>query len=404
MSAELPQRAAPAKGNRWGYIVPLLCSGGGILLVGFVLSFWAVIDQYLTITGARAVPAKVLSNRVEEVVHDDSTWYRPVVEFEYTVAENRYTAETVYAISPSWRSGLLRFLVSLMALTAGTISIRSDAEAFIRQYPPNTTVVAYHHPGDPGRAFLIKDYSETPYIFAWIHLLIITLISGALVRVRRSAGPQARTVAPAEALLEVENPLKMRAPSCLVMVAIWFGFGLPLAVHWMSVTESPRLSAVVLGVFIVLPGLIGLAFCPYYWFLERRVADPVVTVRPAQGRLGFALSVFFEQRALTTIRLKELGITLACTEKIKKGDETKYNNLFEKKILTCHGKSYRPFDFILAQADFDIPTTGVKPTGPDVFWKIKVRAYNVLGPDYREEFLVTVTDNPRGDLPVARVT
>lgn len=127
--------------------------GGGLTLGGLRLLFhaWAT-EQWPT------VPGRVISSRVSGAADSDGDpMFQPAIEYEYTVAGQRYTGRQVGALphlSTSWRG---------------------PAVAMARRYPKGADCRVHHDPGDAARALLEPGARWYLYLFPLLGLVLLGL-------------------------------------------------------------------------------------------------------------------------------------------------------------------------------------------------------------------------------------
>src|SRR5262249_23977216 len=118
--------------------------------LGVTLSF----VQHVKVTTWLPVQATVTGTRIEE--HRGSKGgrsYSPIVSFRYAVGGTEYSSHTVYPMSQS--------------------ASHSWAASVVSHYPVGLQTTAYHDPGSPGRAYLVRESSIVPHVFAMIGLALL---------------------------------------------------------------------------------------------------------------------------------------------------------------------------------------------------------------------------------------
>jgi hypothetical protein len=148
-------------------------SRGNLMLARMLLGVFALIGvamggvQAFRLMTWQPVPATVMMSSVESVRGNRGTVsYRPAVSYWYRVNGTQYVAAgvTPIGISSGWRW----------------------AQSISQRFAPGAAVTAYVDPHDPGRAYLVREFSPLP-------LFILALVGGiwALIEwgARRSGQP-----------------------------------------------------------------------------------------------------------------------------------------------------------------------------------------------------------------------
>ena len=146
----------PAATN-WGCLAAVLS-----IFVAIGLGIFSV--GVYRITTWRPVPASVVSSDVGTVRGSKGNTYKPVVVYDYRVDGRPYHAATVTPIDFSASQGW--------------------AQSIVSRYHPGDVTTAYVDPGNPYRAFLVRDVQWFPLLFVVIPVCVGFLF-GWTVRTQR---------------------------------------------------------------------------------------------------------------------------------------------------------------------------------------------------------------------------
>ncbi len=145
----------------------ILCIIIGICLLGVGFYFQqkaAAIEKWPDITG-KVISAKVVESISEKSLRrndgasEATLSYYPVIEYEYTVKNRKYTSER-------------------LSLSVDQKSSPRYLEPILKKYTPGTTVKVYYNPDDPADAVLekVNFLHWIFYVFGTIWLAVWTLV------------------------------------------------------------------------------------------------------------------------------------------------------------------------------------------------------------------------------------
>ena len=139
----------------------------GLMLVALVLGLGAFgyggydyVQQSSAVENAVTVETSVVDTEIRETGGRRGLIYRVSVEHTYQYGGTEYTSEQVFPGS-----------------TSPYFTARSDAEAAIEPYDPNTTATAYVDPDSPGKAFLERETTLAPFRWAGLGGLVAVLVA-----------------------------------------------------------------------------------------------------------------------------------------------------------------------------------------------------------------------------------
>ena len=124
----------------------------------------------------RPVSARVLSTGVKTVSGSKGNTYAPLVTYEYSVAGASYSCDQVLTISFS--------------------SGEKWAEGIRDRFHPGDAVTAYVNPGDPSKAYLVRDLLYFPLLFVAIPIGMALLVAWAIRKQRQQVAAVARYAVP----------------------------------------------------------------------------------------------------------------------------------------------------------------------------------------------------------------
>lgn len=133
--------------------------GGIVGLV--VLYFTVVVPQWQANTEFVAHHCRVLGKKIGEKPGDDETLYRPEIQIEYSIQNEKFVVWTydIWAFDPS----------------GGYSPGREDKQKILDRFQPGQQYPCWYDPEDPTRAVLVRDYTW------WLALLFILPVSFILI-------------------------------------------------------------------------------------------------------------------------------------------------------------------------------------------------------------------------------
>lgn len=375
--------------------VLVLIMVGAVIVLPLGLMGWGIYtawDQDRAVRDAQAVPATVLSSRVQSVTSRSgksrTTKHLPRILFRYEVGGATYQSDRV--------------------LPYGEITNFNTSKQLVDRHPMGKKIQVWHRPAEPGQAFLLREYSGDPYFFFFMGLGISVLpallvVHGIFYRHKKQTEEAA-----ARTPLPVGKPLRARVRANIVR-GVWF-IGWTALGGWHLVTRMPdapaSLSWGAIGAFAV----VGLLFLHTAWRAQKvsgSVGDARVMINAEEFRPGMRPTVHVEQDLRSDVMVTQMKVGLICTKTVGSGKSAKTTKEYEQWVETLPQR--RSADTLAArvaamsnsgnvalgtlQGQFQLEIPADKPvtstSSPTVQWNLKVET-ELPGPNYREEFAVIV--------------
>jgi hypothetical protein len=331
-----------------------------------------------------AVEAVVDSSAVETRRRKKSTSYSPVVKYHYEVRGRVYNAGDVLPVDMN--------------------SGKDWAHEVVSRYPAGARTTAYHDPVEPSRAFLVREYSFTPYMFClfpMIHLSIgVAMVYGTKwLRPTKSAQAPRTSRQPGWFELLPRESIGQKLRTWTVMTALWFGVGIIAIGHFFIHASSPYGSLALIGPLAYAAlGALPAGMWVYYLLLMRRTTDAIVMSGAQRFTPGQAFAVRVVQSVHDDTSIESLRVGVVCDKHVKyqSGGKTRYNTVIECEEWTTLVENHeaRAGETIDRTATLMIPSgragTSVSGDYPRYEWKVEVKSALRNSPDYRGEFPIHV--------------
>jgi hypothetical protein len=205
--------------SRWVIAIGLFTMLVGIGGAGY--GVWTIWQQHHAITSARPVVARVVDHQTKNLKASGFVAKVPLVQYEYTVNQQRYTCQTVtpeeLMLPDTW------------------------AESVFKQFPIGAQTQAHYDPKDPGKAFLVAKYSVKPYLPLLVSLVIAALGLGVVgdQLMNQDTPTMTPTASGAIALGARQHHLTRARVLGIVGIVGLIG-GAPAILHHLSVSTSPH--------------------------------------------------------------------------------------------------------------------------------------------------------------------
>lgn len=342
---------------------------------------WRQQDKIETYVPAEAT---IDSSTVEVRRGRKSTTYKPVVNYHYEVRDHVYRSGDILPVDMN--------------------SGQDWSHSIVSRFPAGARATAYHDPLEPSRAFLVREYSFTPYMFClfpMIHLSIgVAMVYGTKwLRPAQAANRPSSTRQPGWFELSPRQSIGSKLRTWTVMTALWFGVGVLAIGHFFLHASTPYGSAAFLGTLAYAAlGALPAGMWVYYFLLARRTTDAIVMTSGDRFAPGQAFAVRVVQRMHDATSIESLRVGVVCDKHVKytSGGKTRYNTVVECEEWTTLIENHdaRAGETIDRTATLMIPVgragTSVSGGYPRYEWKVEVKSALRNSPDYRGEFPIHV--------------
>lgn len=364
--------------SRWIIAVGYVTMVVGI--AGAAYGVWTIWRQHHLITSARPVMATVLGHETKDLKASGFVAKVPLVKYEYTVDQKRYTSDTV---TPT----------QLMLPNTW-------ADSVFRQFPIGAQAPAQYDPNDPGKAFLVAKYAFEPYLPLLASLVIAALGLGVVCEqlTHQDSPRMASTNSGAFALGARQHPLS-RARVLGIVGIIGLVCGAPAIVHHLSVSTPPheRMAFLMEGAYGIAV-LTALARSALQFRQAGGFGTPVATIdrSPTLGlrhQLDLLIPTRFTGTASLMVRLK-------CEAKDTKlfhlSEENPDTVLLEETVLLLPPEPVSRDGEITRTADLTFPHHLPPSTPADsaerfhVVWSLIVTAEGSGGRKAETEYILSV--------------
>ncbi len=362
-----------------------------IPLIFLGVGAWQAHEQSTRLKRFLPVKAEVIETDVESHTSSStsnggsSTTYKPVVTYRYEVNGQSYTCREVTPI---------RFSSSDYDWAREVVARFEDARA------GEQSVDAWYNPDDPSDAYLLKEATFFPYMFALFPMLFFAVVAFMATRMISSKADPLEPVPnqPGWTQIRPRSLATYKRLAAMLVALAWNGLGVLVARHYSSVVEGGWgvLATVTLGIYFGL-GVIPVVMTVYYWMVGRAIDDPVITIEAETLRLGETITIQVEQFCKRAVAVQELTLGLRCRKdsKTRHGGKTSYSSsvVYEEGIPTISDYEASAGETLLASCQVPLPADG-NPTRlddyPKYIWTIDVHTALASYPDYRGRFPVNV--------------
>jgi len=347
--------------------------------------------QSAKISAARPAEAVVLSSHIETHHSDDSTTYKPIVEYRYEVDGRTYTCDNVMPLSIS--------------------SGHSWARRIVQQFPDGKQTTAHYDPKNPQKAFLIKRPSFFPYIFILFPMIFISVGVGIFCSAGASSRRPPVPVASGEAWFELtpKRNIGAKARGSWLGTGAWLAVGCAAAGHYF-VTARPNyeVTAYVFSGIYALVGIGGVIRGLYFTILSGTIADARMFSSKDKVALGDEITIGVRQEILTMrmIEAVKMGMICKAQTRTQQGGKTSYSTAtcYEEMVPVADAEQVRAGDTLEYSATIIFPSDQ-SPSSPPAYkgyprytWSVRLHVCIDNAPDYRADFPITVTADPQGHL------
>ncbi|MCA9120200.1 MAG: DUF3592 domain-containing protein [Planctomycetaceae bacterium] len=368
--------------SRWVLAIGLLTIVIGVGGAGY--GVWSIWNQHRLFTSARPVVARVLDHRSKDLKASGFVAKVPLVKYEYTVNQQRYTCEMV---TPS----------ELMLPDTW-------AEHVFDQFPIGAQTEAKYDPSDPSNAFLVAKYSVKPYLPLLVSLVISALGVGVVGEQLMNHDSPRMTTASSGALAVGAKQHHLSHARVLGVIGI-LGLicGAPAILHHLMVSTSPheRMGFLLEGAYgiavitVVVRSVMG--FRQGYGF-----GTPVVTLeRPPTIGQSVSLNVVVPTQFNGTVHL---NVCLKCEAKDTRlfnfSEETPNTVLLAQNIQLLESEPVSKGDEVTRTVDLIIPDH-VPPSTPiasgaaiQIVWSLILTTAGSGGRKAVTEYILSVNNAP----------
>jgi hypothetical protein len=348
-----------------------------LLLVALVPALpgaWAAFEQHRRITTWRPVPAVVVRSEASTRYARGGPETRALVRYRYETAGGVHEADTL--LPGPWGSTF------------------AATEEILAAYPAGARTTAWHHPGDPARAFLLPEHSFLPYLAVLLASFVVALAAGlATGGVRFVRSSEREVPAPVQARgdwweVEAFRPFLRLRDSALAALGVFGVAGLAVFGHYLAVEPAPG----ALGILALLGW--GLLLLRLSWGalartrVARSLGEARVFVRPPEPVAGGTLEVRVEQPVRRGLRVRRLEATLVCERTVLKitrsRTRARTTTAYRERVVLLAGVRVQPPAPLRGTHTFAVPP-GVVHDGGFLRWRVEVRT-RLLGFDYRSRF------------------
>jgi hypothetical protein len=296
--------------------------------------------QHYRFTTYQPIDAQIASTRIESSYDKHGTHYEPVIAYSYTV------------------NGVLYQSIRLSPV--GRISGDSGwAHRIVAEYPLGSTTTAWYSPADPSSAFLRRETSCFPYIFALVPFAPLGLF---LIFMSLHAGRQPPPPAPVDSgwfQVAEEGTLRGRFRISAAAAFGWYLYAALVLGDYLYLTRELDVFLCVVTPICILVGLAFLIPAWRLWKLSHEFLDADLRISHRQIRLGDTVQVKLCQPVMRNLQIEQLSLGLVCLidDKIHTAKSTTYStseNWSEWRDLTVN-RFYQAGKSIDVEGHFTVP-------------------------------------------------
>lgn len=362
-----------------------------ILVICFVLvpSIFIGVGSYLAWNQAwkmkhfQPVDAVIVSTEIKKHNSGKRTTYSPEITYSYEKDGKIFTASGVYPISESRSS-------------------YSWVRKTVSMFPQGQKTTAYIHPQNPGKGFLIRQWSFFPYFFITFPLIFIGLGLCALFMSSSTKPRVPRSISGGQwFLLEPHTSVFRKTVGFLVAGGLTGGIGCLACTHYfVSVGNAYETIAIVATAGVVLLASIFVGSGVYYLLLNRTVNEAQVFIAADKVKVGSSFKATIRQKIKSMVFLEEALVGLKCVKTAKEQDQgkTRYytETVFQELKPAVTNRQLRVGEKFEYTVDISVPAN-LPPSShagskdyPQYCWYVSLKNRIANSPDYSNDFHLIV--------------
>lgn len=356
----------------------IIFAAAGLLFVGF--GSYMAHSQRVKLRTYVPVEATILDKRIESSTDSDGdTTYKPVIDFRYVVNNREYQSDQVTPLTVSSSS-------------------RSQAQAMLDRFQVRQSTTAYHDPADASEAYLVREATFFPYVFALGPMIFVAVGVGVML-MGESVTPSSHPPRAEEGYYRLRATKSIRSNmfSMAIVSAFWWAVGLTVLMHWQTVGEFTLFPLIALGIYGGL-GVIPLVMFGRALAVHQRYGEPTVLVDKATPRRGDFLVIYFEQPTNQPIELDQVTIGLhlkhTFTTGVGKNRSTRTETIYTDDLPVSQPTQSRAGQVLQYHREVtvpqDQPASDVSRFKTRHNWVIHIHTDAASGADYQGEFPILV--------------
>jgi len=357
---------------------------GGVASVFIIAGAGLAWKQHDTVQNAQPVLATITGSEVVASTYSSKgrrrTRYNAKINYDYTVAGQRHTADDVYP--------------------GAMIVSGASPHALVGMFPVEKTVEAFYDRRDPKTAFLIKHHDFGPYLFILFPMLHLSIGLGVALAggLTKNKPPVAKGKGKWE--LPTGVPIAKKFNNAAVLAGVWWIVGGLAVAHFFSVAEKPydQFPLWASGIYLAV-GIIPLWIALHYFNLQQKFSDAVVTTDGHPALRGHPLKLSVNLPLAGGGRIESAIATLVCraTIKTRAGGKTRTStsDVWTDEQAFARSQDIMSDRTITGDVQFTLPddqppsSPKVKGGYPVHQWEVRLHVKRA-GPDYKARFPIEV--------------